>query len=93
MAELARGKIAADSASRGFTCALWTVLPGQRWEDFTDATDELVTMLDGEMEFEVAGKVHHPIPGEELLIPAHTLHSVRNIGNSTARWLYGYKRG
>src|SRR5271155_4040421 len=54
----------------GFGCDLWTDPPGQRWEDFTHATDELVTVLEGEMEFEVASQVHHPNPGEELLIPA-----------------------
>jgi quercetin dioxygenase-like cupin family protein len=31
---------------------------GQRWEDFTHATDELVTVLEGDMEFEVQGQVH-----------------------------------
>jgi hypothetical protein len=75
MSEPAREKIAADWASRGFGCDLWTDPPGQTWEDFTHATDELVTVLEGEMEFEVGGKVH----------------SARNIGKSTARWLYGYR--
>jgi hypothetical protein len=28
---------------------------------------------------------------QELLIPAGTIHSARNIGKTTARWLYGYK--
>src|SRR5262245_8021125 len=41
------------------------------------------------MEFEVAGKVHRPQIGEELLIPAGAMHSARNIGTITARWLYG----
>ena len=44
------------------------------------------------MEFEVAGQVSHPAIGEELLIPAAAIHSARNIGATTARWLYGYKR-
>jgi quercetin dioxygenase-like cupin family protein len=56
MAVLERKKIAADGASRGFSCDLWTDPPGQRWEDFTHATDELVTVPEGRMEFEVAGK-------------------------------------
>jgi hypothetical protein len=43
------------------------------------------------MEFEIEGKIHHPQPGEELLIPAHAVHSARNIGRTTARWLYGYR--
>jgi quercetin dioxygenase-like cupin family protein len=87
-----REKVAADWAARGFSCDLWTDAPGQRWEDFTHATDELVTVLEGQMEFEIAGQVHHPQPGQELVIPAGILHSARNIGGSTARWLYGYKR-
>src|SRR5579872_3526731 len=87
-----RTRIGAEWASRGFSCELWTDPPGQRWEDFTHATDELVTVLEGQMEFEVAGKVYHPKAGEELLIPAGTVHSARNVGPTTARWLYGYKR-
>jgi quercetin dioxygenase-like cupin family protein len=91
MAEPDRRKIAADWAARGFSCELWTDPPGQRWEDFRHATDVLVLVLDGQVEFETAGKVHHPKVGEELLIPAGTVHSARNIGEITARWLYGYK--
>ena len=92
MPEPDRTTTAADWASRGFGCDLWTDPPGQRWEDFCHATDELVTVLEGEMEFEVAGQVYHPQVGEELLIPAGAKHSARNIGKNAARWLYGYKR-
>jgi hypothetical protein len=41
------------------------------------------------MEFEVEGRVVRPMVGEELLIPAGAVHSARNIGSTTARWLYG----
>jgi quercetin dioxygenase-like cupin family protein len=91
MAEPDRDKIAAQWAERGFSCELWTDPPGQRWEDFQHATDELVTVLEGQMEFEVAGQVRHPQVGEQLLIPAGAVHSARNVGQTTARWLYGYK--
>ena len=87
-----RKQIAADWASRGFSCGLWIDPPDQRWESFTHAEDELVVVPDGQVEFEVAGKVHRPLVGEALLIPAGTVHSVRNVGTTTARWLYGYKR-
>jgi quercetin dioxygenase-like cupin family protein len=87
-----RDHVAAGWAKRGFSCDLWTDSPGRRWEDFTHATDELVVVLEGEMEFEVAGRVSQPKIGEELLIPAGAIHSARNIGKTTARWLYGYKR-
>lgn len=84
---------AADWAARGYSCDLWTDPPGQRWENFRHATDEIVVVLDGEMEFEVEGAVHRPQPGEEVFIPAGALHSARNIGKTTARWLYGYGGG
>jgi quercetin dioxygenase-like cupin family protein len=91
MVSTEKSKIAADWAGRGFTCDLWTDPPGQRWEDFTHGADEIVTLLEGEMEFEIEGRVVHPVKGEELLIPAGAVHSARNIGKTTARWLYGYR--
>ena len=35
-------------------------------------------VLEGEVEFDIAGRVIRPTPGEEVLIPAGTLHTVRN---------------
>jgi quercetin dioxygenase-like cupin family protein len=87
-----RDAIASAWANRGFSCDLWVDPPGQRWEDFSHATDEVVLVLEGQMEFEVVGQMHHPVPGDELLIPAGAQHSARNIGTTTARWLYGYRR-
>jgi len=92
MASIDREQVAADWAKRGFSCDLWIDPPGRRWEHFTHATDELVVVLEGEMEFEIAGHVSHPLIGVELLIPAGAIHSARNIGATTARWLFGYKR-
>ena len=86
-----RTEIAEDWSARGFGCDLWVDRPGARWEGFTHATDELVIVLEGRMEFEVEGQVVHPKAGEELLIPAGAVHSARNIGDTTARWLYGYQ--
>jgi quercetin dioxygenase-like cupin family protein len=87
-----RQQIAADRAAHGFSCDLWKDPPGRRWENFRHATDELVTVVEGRVEFEVAGQIHHPVIGEELLIPAGAIHSARNIGDVVARWLYGYRR-
>lgn len=82
--------VSREWAARGFSCGLWTDPPGQRWEHFTHRTDELVMVLEGEMEFEIDGQLSHPEVGEEIIIPAGVVHSVRNIGTTTARWLYGY---
>jgi quercetin dioxygenase-like cupin family protein len=93
MAEPDRKEIAADWPARGFSGDLWTDSPGQRWENFRHATDELIAVLEGEVEFEVGGQIRHPKAGEELLIPAGVVHSARNIGGTTARWLYGWRTG
>jgi quercetin dioxygenase-like cupin family protein len=79
-------------AQRGFSCGVWTDPPGQRWEDFVHTTDEIVMVIDGTVEFEISGKIHQPHQGEELFIPAGAVHSVRNIGGTTAHWFYGYRR-
>ena len=84
-------KIAAEWAVRGYSCDLWEDPPGQRWEDFQHDVDEIVVVLEGEMEIEIGGMLHHPEIGEEIFIPAGAVHSTRNLGESVARWLYGYK--
>lgn len=87
-----RQRITRDWAARGFSCELWIDPPGERWEDFVHARDELVMVLEGDMEFEIEGRLYHPGAGEELFIPAGARHSARNIGTTTARWLFGYRR-
>lgn len=92
MGETVQASIAASWRARGFGCDLWIDAPGQCWENFVHDVDELVVVLEGEMEFELAGKVQRPAIGEELWIPAGTVHSARNVGCTTARWLYGYRQ-
>lgn len=87
-----RIKVEKDWKQRGFSCGLWIDPPGQVWEDYQHDTDELVMVIEGDVEFEFEGKKHRPKVGQELLIPAKVLHSVRNLGHKTSRWLYGYKK-
>ncbi len=83
--------ICEDWRRRGFSCDVWIDPPGRCWEDFVHAVDELVTPLDGPMEFEIDGEVYHLDPGDEAFIPAGALHSARNRSHQTVRWLYGYR--
>lgn len=85
-------KVTKSWLARGFSCDIWTDPPGQTWEDFTHSVEELFMVLEGNVEIEIEGVVQHPSPGEEIFIPAKALHSVRNKGQTTARWLYGYKK-
>ena len=79
-----------DWADRGFSCEFWEDPPGREWNDFVHSTDELVMVIEGNLEFEVNGRTHHPRLGEELFIPRGATHSVRNIGSDRASWLFGY---
>lgn len=79
-------------AERGFSCDLWIDPPGRVWNDFVHETDELVMVVEGEEEFEMNGRKFSLRIGEELLIPAGTNHTARNVGKTTSKWLYGYKR-
>ncbi len=81
-----------DWRARGFSCDVWVDPPGQVWENYVHTVDELVMILEGELELELQGRVIRPSQGEEVYIPARMVHSVRNVGGRTARWLYGYKR-
>ena len=77
---------------RGFSFDIWSDPPGREWRGFVHATDELVVLLEGEVEFVVGGVVHRPQVGEELMIPAGAVHDAVNIGHTTNRWAYGYRR-
>jgi len=37
------------------------------------------------------GKTFRPNIEEEVFIPAHVTRSVRHVGGTTAKWLYGYQ--
>ncbi|MBI4358275.1 MAG: cupin domain-containing protein [Candidatus Omnitrophica bacterium] len=84
-------EISKEWQKRGFSCDLWVDPPGQVWEDYRHDVDELVYVLEGAIELEVSGKRKTLKAGEEGFIPARANHSVRNIGGTEARWLYGYK--
>jgi len=84
-------RVRKDWRARGFSCDTWVDPPGQTWERFVHSADEVAMVLEGTVEFEVDGKTSRPAPGEEVLIPKGAVHSVRNEGRTTARWLYGYR--
>ena len=45
MSDLNHEEIANNWGTRGFSCDLWIDKPGQRWEDFTHETDEIIIVL------------------------------------------------
>jgi len=87
-----QGAVALRWRERGFSCGLWADEPGQEWIDYVHQVDEIVMVVEGDVEFVIDGQVHHPLAGDELLIPARARHTVRNLGSRTSRWLFGYRR-
>lgn len=80
-----------DWAAQGFSCEVWIDPPGQIWHDFQHDVDEMVVLLEGECQIEASERVTRMIAGDEMLIPAGTRHTVRNVGTGPARWLHGYR--
>jgi quercetin dioxygenase-like cupin family protein len=89
------GADAAEVAERwtrdGYSCDLWVDPPGQEWRDFVHPADERVCILEGTLELTVGGRTDRLEAGDEAFIPARAAHTVRNVGGTTARWLYGYR--
>jgi mannose-6-phosphate isomerase-like protein (cupin superfamily) len=92
MSSVSQADVRQRWAARGFSCDLWVDPPGRVWNDFVHDCDELVMLVEGEEEFAVNERKYLLRIGEELLIPAGTTHNARNVGTSTSKWLYGYKR-
>ena len=85
-----KAAVAADWRRRGYSCGKFVDPPGQCWEDFVHDCNELVTVVEGRLEMEVAGRTVTVGPGDEVFIPEGALHSVRNVHHATSVWLYGY---
>lgn len=86
-------EVLSDWRRRGFEGGVWVDPPGQTWEGYVHPMDELFMVVEGDVELELDGRVLRPAPGEEVMIPARVVHSVRNRGRTTARWLYAYRTG
>jgi ethanolamine utilization protein EutQ (cupin superfamily) len=84
--------IEANWHSRGFSFGVWIDPPGQVRPDFVHATNELVMLMEGRLELSFNGATMRPERGQEILIPAGASHTVVDIGTTTNRWLYGYRR-
>ena len=84
-------KLRENWESRGYSFGVFKDSPGQVWADFVHRTDELVVLAGGDIEIEIEGKSQQPRIGEEIFIPANSIHTVRNIGKTNNVWYFGYK--
>ena len=85
-----RKAVATNWRGRGYSCSEFADPPGRAWRDFVHDCNELVTVVEGRLELDVAGERVVAGPGDEVFIPKDARHSVFNVNDATTVWLFGY---
>ena len=81
-----------DWAERGFSLGVGTIKAGDAVDEaFHDDKDELVLMENGEYEFVIGNETFRQNGNTEVLIPAGSVHSIKNLGQSDSKIYFGYK--
>lgn len=77
---------------RGFSFGVGTIKAGDAVEEaFHEDMDELVLMENGEYEFTIDNNSFKQNGDVEVLIPAGSLHSIKNMGQRDSKIYFGYK--
>ena len=76
--------------AEGYSCHTMTDRAGQEWNDFTHATNELVTVVEGRLRLILDGETVEAGPGDLVFIPKRVPHSVHNISSDQTTWMFGY---
>ena len=81
-----------DWANRGFSFGIGTIKAGDGINEAAhDDQDELVLMESGKYEFTIDNETFVQEGNVEVLIPAGTQHSIKNLGAKDSKIYYGYK--
>ncbi len=64
--------------------------PGYAAPRHTHFGEEIIYVLEGELEYQIDGKVFTVKPGDVLFVPAGVIHSVKNIGRGNGAELATY---
>lgn len=64
--------------------------PGQASPRHTHPGEEIIYVLEGDLEYEIAGQVTRVKPGDVLFVPAGAPHLARNLGSHRAAELATY---
>ena len=64
--------------------------PGVVFPNHTHPGEEIIYVLEGTWQYEIAGKPVTARAGDVLFIPARTIHSAKNVGNGKAAELATY---
>ncbi|PHR25899.1 MAG: cupin domain-containing protein [Desulfotalea sp.] len=85
-------KLEKDWDERGFSFGIGTIKSGDAVDESVhDDKDELVVMETGKYEFIIDHKSFSQDGDVEVLIPAGTVHTIKNVGPNDSKIYYGYK--
>ena len=85
-------KLKKDWIERGFSFGVGTIKSGDAVDEAVhNDQDELVLMEIGEYEFIIGNESFLQKGNAEVLIPAGTTHTIKNIGLNDSKIYYGYK--
>ena len=77
---------------RGFSFGVGTIKAGDAVDEaFHEDMDELVLMENGEYEFTIDSESFKQNGSVEVLIPAGSVHSIKNLGQRDSKIYFGYK--
>ncbi|MCA9804116.1 MAG: cupin domain-containing protein [Cyanobacteria bacterium HKST-UBA02] len=81
------GNIAAELRRQGLEVFAWSDAPGATYSPHSHGHDETIVVIAGCIEFEIDGVRHLLEKGDELVLPAGTVHSAVNPGDKPVRYL------
>jgi mannose-6-phosphate isomerase-like protein (cupin superfamily) len=85
-------KLEKDWTGRGFSFGVGTIKAGDGVNEAVhENQDELVVMERGKYEFTVDNETFIQEGDSEVLIPAGSTHSIKNLGTKDSKIYYGYK--
>jgi len=77
---------------KGFSFAIGSIKLDKGVDEAVhDDLDEVVVAVNGELQFIIDDKIIIAECDTEVLIPAKSIHSIKNVGGEVSKIYYGYK--
>jgi len=89
--EPVRSQLEESLLEEGFDPFAWVDEPGKRYETHAHEHDETIWILQGAMQFHVAGRVFDLGPGDRLTLPRGSQHEAQ-AGPEGCEYLVGQRR-
>ncbi len=78
--------------AEGYRTELWVDRPGTSYRDYRHDRDEIVWVLQGEAQVEIASETEKLGSGDRVFIPKGMKHSLTVLGDRTLYWLAAFKK-